>query len=65
VAARVGITERAVQMILADLEEAGIVTRKREGRRNRYSIHANKPLRHPIESHRTVAELLQLIVGPT
>lgn len=63
VAARVGITERAVQMILADLEEAGIVSRKREGRRNRYTIHANKPLRHPVESHRSVAELLGLIVG--
>jgi DNA-binding transcriptional ArsR family regulator len=60
VAERVGITERAVQRIVADLEEAGILTRMRDGRRNRYEVHAEKPLRHAVESHRTVGDLLRL-----
>lgn len=57
-AARVGITERAVQRIIADLEEAGYLTHEREGRRNLYRVRAKRPLRHPIEAHRTVAALL-------
>lgn len=64
VAERVGITERAVQRIVADLEEAGYLSRSREGRRNRYEVHANRPLRHPIESHREVSVLIDLILGP-
>ncbi len=61
VAERVQITERAVQRIVADLEEAGILTRIRDGRRNRYEVHADKPLRHPVESHRTVQDLLAMV----
>jgi predicted transcriptional regulator len=62
VADRVGITERAVQRIVTDLEEGGYVTRERTGRRNTYEVHADKPLRHPIESHRDVKSLLDLIL---
>lgn len=62
VAARVGITERAVQKIVADLEEATVVTRKRQGRRNHYRIHDQHRLRHPIEAHRRVRDLLRLIL---
>lgn len=61
VAERVGITERAVFRIVADLEEAGVLTRHREGRRNQYEIHGNRPLRHPVEMHRTVGDLLGLL----
>lgn len=60
VADRVGITERAVQAIVADLEEGRVLTRTREGRRNRYQIHVDVPLRHPVESNRTVAALLKM-----
>ncbi len=60
VAVRVGITERAVQRIVAELEEAGYLEREREGRCNRYHIRTELPLRHPIESHRTVAGLIAL-----
>ena len=42
-AVRVGITERAIQRIISDLCEAGYLTRIREGRRNRYEVHAEKP----------------------
>ena len=61
VAARVGVTERAVFRIVADLEEAGVLTRQKEGRRNSYEVHGGQPLRHAIESHRTVGDLLKLI----
>lgn len=61
VAERVGITERAVFRIVAELEEAGILTRHREGRRNQYEVHGEQPLRHPIEQHRTVGDLLGLV----
>ena len=61
VSARVGITERAVQKILADLEAEGLVEREREGRRNRYALHLDRPLRHPVESHRSVRELIDLV----
>jgi DNA-binding IclR family transcriptional regulator len=64
VAERVGITERAVQRIVADLEEAGFLTRAREGRRNRYEIHANRRLRHPVVAHRELRALLEIMVGP-
>ena len=63
VAARVGITERAVQRIVTDLEGEGYLTVAKEGRRNRYQVHYELPLRHPIERHRTVAALIELVVG--
>lgn len=62
VAERIGITERAVMKIVADLEGEGLLERHREGRRNAYDLHLEQPLRHPIEEHRTVGELVQLIL---
>lgn len=64
VAQRVGITERAVQKILRELELGGIVERRRVGRRNRYRLQLNRPLRHPVEAHRTVADLLAMTLEP-
>ena len=61
VAARVGITERAVLKILTDLEEEGLVTRTRVGRNNHYDLDLDQPLRHPLEAHKTVRELIQLV----
>jgi DNA-binding MarR family transcriptional regulator len=60
VALQVGITERAVQRIVAELEAAGTLSHEKEGRRNRYVLNADVPLRHPLEAHHTVAELLAL-----
>lgn len=62
VATWVGITERAVQKIVADLEAAGILTRTREGRRNHYEINGQSKLRHPVESHRSVNDLIYLVL---
>jgi len=61
VAMRIGITERAVQRIIADLEEGGFIEREKVGRQNRYRISASQTLRHPIESHRTIGDLLGMI----
>jgi DNA-binding transcriptional ArsR family regulator len=60
----VGITDRAVLLLLADLEAEGLVERVREGRRNRYVLHLDAPLRHPLEQHRTVRELIELVEAP-
>lgn len=62
VADRVGITERAVQRIVTELENGTYITRQRNGRRNSYIVHKNLYLRHPIESHCSVSDLLDLIV---
>ena len=61
VALRVGITERAVQRIVTELEESGFLERERVGRQNHYRVIRNKPLRHPIEAHRKIGDLLKLI----
>jgi predicted transcriptional regulator len=63
IAIRVGITERAVQRIVAELEADGYLTIIREGRRNRYTVAPEKPLRHPLQSHRTLAHLIELGLG--
>jgi DNA-binding transcriptional ArsR family regulator len=63
VAQAVGITERAVQKIVADLEEGGLLSRRRDGRRNHYRVYMDRPLRHPIESHRSVGELLDTVMA--
>ena len=62
VALSVGITERAVQKIVSDLEEAGVIVRERAGRRNSYRLNLEVPLRHALESHKTVGILLSLVL---
>jgi predicted ArsR family transcriptional regulator len=62
-ALEVGITERAVQKIISDLAAAGYVKRVRTGRRNSYRIDKGLHLRHPIEQHKTIADLIRTIHG--
>ena len=64
VAADVGITERAVQKIVRDLQDEGFLTVSKQGRCNRYRINRRKSLRHDLESHCTVGKLLALITRP-
>lgn len=61
VAGAVGITERATQRIVADLVEAGYLTRHRVGRRNEYQVHSTLPFRHPVEEKSQVGDLLRLL----
>ncbi len=64
IAALVGITEGAVQRILADLEDGGFVEVSRIGRRNHYRVHAELHLRHPLEAGHPVGEVLHQL-APT
>ena len=61
IALKVGITERAVQRILAKLINAGVVQVMKDGRRNTYEIDLDQRLRHPLESHKTIGEFIHLI----
>ncbi len=61
IAVRCRLTERAVQKIIADLEQAGYLSHTREGRSNTYRIDPTKILRHPAEAGLTVASLLSLL----
>lgn len=64
VAVEVGITERAVQKIVRDLQDEGFLTVSKQGRCNRYQINNRKTLRHPLVSHCTVGKLLALLQKP-
>src|SRR5512132_1972651 len=61
IAMRVGITERAVQRILQELESEQYLVRERVGRRNRYRVRADRPFRHSVEDHRPVSALLEIV----
>ncbi|MFK4066416.1 helix-turn-helix transcriptional regulator [Streptomyces sp. NPDC029674] len=61
IAAHCRLTERAVQKIIADLEQDGYLSHTREGRTNTYRIDPGKVLRHPAESGLAVASLLSLL----
>ncbi len=57
----VGITERAVQRIVMELEAVGVLKRERAGRRNHYKVNKRARLRHPLEAHCTVGGLLDWV----
>ncbi len=57
----VGITERAVQGIVRDLEEGGYIRISKDGRRNLYELDDDKPMRHPAQEGHTVHELLEVL----
>ena len=67
IATEVGITERAAQRIVADLVDAGYVTRQRSGRRNHYTINRRLEMRHPAQLGLDIGPLLDLLqkVRPT
>lgn len=57
----VGITERTAVGIVSDLEQEGYIRREKVGRRNHYVLNPGQPLRHPLEAHHEVGELLAAI----
>ena len=61
IATAVGITERATQRLIRDLDEAGYITRTRVGRHNEYQVHADRPLRGDVLGESTVAVLLDCL----
>lgn len=60
---RVGITERAAHRIVAELADAGYISRRRNGRRNHYTINAHLSLHDPIARERNVGELLEILTA--
>ncbi|WP_319560072.1 winged helix-turn-helix domain-containing protein [Marispirochaeta sp.] len=65
IAREVNITERAVQRIIADLDEAGYIERIRDGRNNTYKVFTDLHLRHTIEKHRKISDLVTMVFGET
>lgn len=59
----VGLTERTVQAIVADLETAGYLTRDRAGRRNVYTVNPEKLFRHPAQEGHRVGPFLALLAA--
>jgi hypothetical protein len=59
-ATKVGITERRAQGIVSDLVKAGYLKKEKVGRRNRYVVRADLPLRHPLWKDTGVGEILKL-----
>ena len=59
----VGITERAVQNILRELAAEGFVEIEKIGRRNHYNVRPEQHLRHPVEEHATVGDLVHMIAS--
>lgn len=58
---QIGITERAVQVILADLTDGGYLNKRKEGRRNVYTVNRRGRLRHQLEAHHTIGELISAL----
>ncbi|MGW0412831.1 helix-turn-helix transcriptional regulator [Streptomyces collinus] len=65
IAATCHITERTAQGIVTDLEQAGYLSRERNGRRTHYTLHLDRTLRHPTEAHLSVRGLLELLTPPS
>lgn len=63
-AERVGVSPRAAVSLLGDLVAAGYVERRREGRRNVYSVHAELPFRHPAHADHAIGELVAIFAPP-
>jgi DNA-binding Lrp family transcriptional regulator len=61
-AERVEISERAVKRIVSDLEHTGYISRKRFGRRNRYEVHLEQPIRSPVSRGLEIGVLLAILV---
>jgi DNA-binding transcriptional ArsR family regulator len=57
----IGITERAVRRIIAELEVEGYIVKKKEGRRVRYRIKPDVPLRHSSHRDKAIGELLEVL----
>jgi DNA-binding IclR family transcriptional regulator len=62
IATMVGIGERAAHRIIHELETAGYLRVSKVGRRNVYDIDLDRPLRHPLESHRHIRSVLAPLV---
>ena len=63
IAATAGLSQRTVQAIIADLEAAGYLTRSRAGRRTLYTVHFDRPFRHPAQDGHRIGPFLELLAA--
>jgi DNA-binding MarR family transcriptional regulator len=63
ISAVVGLTDRTVQAIVADLEAAGYLTRTRTGRRTRYTVNHDSLFRHSAQEGLRVGPFLDLLAA--
>jgi DNA-binding MarR family transcriptional regulator len=61
ISSAVNITEKATRNIINDLEGDGYITKKREGRRIRYTVHTDLPLRHETQHDKAIGDLLEIL----
>jgi DNA-binding MarR family transcriptional regulator len=61
-AERIGISERAVKRIVADLERAGYISRERQGRRNHYLVHGEAAISGPMTRGMQLSALLSALL---
>jgi hypothetical protein len=59
----VGITERAAHRIVVELAAAGYISRRRNGRRNHYTIRRELPLPDPLAREQKIGDLLAVLAG--
>ena len=63
IAEKVVITERSVQRIVKELEQEGFLEKERVGRRNRYKLILKRELRHKLEKHTTIEDVINVLRG--
>ena len=63
IASTLDITERAAQRIVTELVDEGYLSRKREGRRNTYTVHPNKTLRAAPATSTQIGEFIELLLA--
>ena len=61
ISSTIGITEKTTRNIINDLEADGYVTKKREGRRIKYKIDPDLPLRHEMQQDKAIGDLLEVL----
>jgi DNA-binding MarR family transcriptional regulator len=61
ISSTINITEKATRNIINDLETDGYITKKREGRRLRYRVYADLPLRHEMQQDMAIGDLLEVL----
>ena len=61
ISSSVGITEKATRSIISDLEVDNYVTKSREGRRIRYHVNPDQPLRHELQQDKAIGDLLEVL----
>ena len=65
VAQAIGVTERSMQRIIKELEDSGVLTHEKVGRCNQYSLNYEAALRHPLEQHCNIGQILEIILKST